>query len=74
MKSGSAQADRYHEGLVGNNMDLVQNALGSSHFPPNKNNEDKELTAVRYRIGTLLSSNNVLDENATNELFKKDVA
>ena len=54
-------------------MDLGSNGLGSSHFPPNKNNEEKELSAVRYRIGTLLSSNHVLDENATNELFKKDV-
>ena len=34
----------------------------------------EELTAVRHRIGNLLSSNNVLDETTGKELFKKDLS
>ena len=45
---------------------------GSGKKPLSKNS-DAELSAVRQRIGTLLSSNHILDDSVMNDFKKKDL-
>ena len=40
---------------------------------PKSKNSDAELTAVRQRIGTLLSSNHILEDTVMNDFKKKDL-